>query len=103
MDGPTDSPSSSGKDDQVNFDDLLFVKTVFSIVKSRIIFYLEPLPNVKTAFSILSREASLQRNGSLSSIQSSLLSSKSQSNAFNSMFNNRFNSNSSNKNKNQVV
>ncbi|KAL7593528.1 uncharacterized protein LOC111904273 [Lactuca sativa] len=67
-------------------------------VKSRILL-MEPLPNVKTAFSILSREESLQRNGSLTSLQSS----KSQPTAFNSRFNNRFNSNNSNRNKNQVV
>nr|KAJ0213000.1 hypothetical protein LSAT_V11C400157850 [Lactuca sativa] len=74
----------------------------YSQVKSHILL-MEPLPSVKTAFSILSREESLQRNGSLGSLQSFQTSSKSQSTAFNSRFNNKFNSNSSNKNKSQIV
>ncbi|XP_042752826.1 uncharacterized protein LOC111921163 isoform X2 [Lactuca sativa] len=43
---------------------------VYNQVKSHILL-MEPLPNVKTAFSILSREESLQKNGSLSSVSSS--------------------------------
>lgn len=63
---------------------------------------MEPLSNVKTTFLIFSKEESLQRNDSLSFLQSSQSSSKSQSTAFNCRLNNRFNSNNSNKNKNQV-
>ncbi|XP_023754962.1 uncharacterized protein LOC111903417 [Lactuca sativa] len=74
----------------------------YSHVKSHILL-MEPLPNVKTAFSILSREESIQRNGSLSSLQSSQSLSKSQSTAFNSRFNNRSGFNNSNKNKTQHV
>lgn len=50
-------------------------------MKSHILL-MEPLPNVRTAFSIISREESFQKNGSLS--QSS---EKVQPTAFNSHFN----------------
>lgn len=53
----------------------------FNQVKSHILL-MEPLPNVRTAFSIISREESFQKNGSLS--QSS---EKTQPTAFNSRFN----------------
>ncbi|KAL7606770.1 hypothetical protein Lser_V15G19081 [Lactuca serriola] len=74
----------------------------YNQVKNHILL-MEPLPNVKTTFSMLSKEESLQRNNYLSSLQSSQPSSKSQSTAFSSRFKNRFNSNNSNKNKNQIV
>ncbi|XP_023756901.1 uncharacterized protein LOC111905437 [Lactuca sativa] len=50
----------------------------YSQVKSQILL-MDPLPTVKTTFSIVSREESLQRNGSFTSSQSV---SKTQSNAF---------------------
>lgn len=59
---------------------------------------MDPLPSVKTAFSIISREESLQRNASLSSDSQPV--SKSQPSAFNSKFNNKF---SGNKSKGPVV
>ncbi|XP_052622581.1 retrovirus-related Pol polyprotein from transposon RE2 isoform X2 [Lactuca sativa] len=71
----------------------------YSQVKSHILL-MDPLPNVKTAFSIVSREESLQRNGSLTSLQASQSVNKSQSSALNSKFNNKTNFN---KNKGQTV
>lgn len=56
----------------------------FNQVKSHILL-IEPLPNVRTAFSIISREESRQRNGSLSSNSNN--SNKTESVAFNSKFN----------------
>ncbi|XP_052627603.1 uncharacterized protein LOC128134170 [Lactuca sativa] len=70
----------------------------YSQVKSHILL-MDPLPNVKTAFSIVSREESLYRNCSLTSLQSSQSVTKSQFSAFNS----RFNSRNNNKNKSQIV
>ena len=64
----------------------------YSQVKSHILL-MDPLPNVKTAFSIVSREESLQRNGSLTSLQASQSVNKSQSSTFNSKFNNKTNVN----------
>ena len=64
----------------------------YSQVKSYILL-MDPLPNVKTAFSIVSREESLQRNGSLTSLQASQSVNKSQSSTFNSKFNNKINVN----------
>ena len=62
----------------------------FNQVTSHIIL-MDPLPNVKSALSIVSREESHQKNGSLSC---SFNVSKSQSSAFNSRFNDKMNQNS---------
>ena len=66
----------------------------YNQVKSHILL-MEPLPTVKSAFSILSREESLQKGGSMSSS-----SSKPGPSAFASKFNNnKFNSNTNNTNR----
>ncbi|XP_052626943.1 uncharacterized protein LOC128133515 [Lactuca sativa] len=57
----------------------------FNQVKSHILL-MDPLPNVKTTFSIVSREESHHKNGALTSVSNV---SKTQSSAFNSIFNDR--------------
>ncbi|KAI3781841.1 hypothetical protein L2E82_11867 [Cichorium intybus] len=64
----------------------------FNQVKSHILL-MKPLPNVRTAFSIISREESFQKNGSLSSNQLKVQTS---------VFNSRFKDSRNNENRSQT-